>query len=825
MPALGKILDLKARMQQSIIGQEEVIDRLIIGLLADGNLLVEGLPGLAKTRAINMDNRMPRNLDNNANGRGPGSIAGSLAALCLIVIVAMSIFAASAGRAQTGQSSDEPRTESPIHVPAEVCAECHKEQHDAWQSSHHAWALKPAAGDTVLGDFENSTLEHDGGRLRFFRRGERFLVETDDRGGARAEHEIKYTVGVEPLQQYLVELDKGRLQALDTAWDTERQQWFHLYPGQRLNPGDGLHWSGPYKNWNARCAECHQTNFVKGYSPSAGSYQSRWDELTVSCASCHGPGEAHVKWASDAGQEASRDDQGYQDIGLSLDPGQGGAQREIAVCAPCHSRRSPLGPDSPPAGAEFADHYQLALLREGLYHADGQIDDEVYVYGSFLQSRMYASGVTCSNCHDAHSGELVADDTNGVCAQCHSPNGNPDFPTLRKAVYDEPAHHHHDAASDGAKCVSCHMPSKTYMQVDPRRDHSFRVPRPDLSAKIGTPNACTACHDERKAAWAMAQVRAWFPDGRTGTPHYGEILQEGRTRSGSQTAEKLIALALDRGKPAIVRASALDLFRRSITAPLLPRVIPLLDDEDDLVRAASVRLFQNAPTDARKDVAIRLLSDPRKTVRLDAAKLLIGVPLGSLPASGQAAARDAMAAYQRSLFARADFPETQMQIAGLAMALRDFRVAEQALATATRMDPQMADAWLLRARIQNALRRPDRARAILEEAARMVPDNPVVLLELGVLYSGRPLGERLASEAVRNPRGDFFPSHAAPPTGRQVPISGRLITWSAGHACAGSSATSVRKRPGPSKTCPFTFSLKVYCPAVGKTTLSNGMIS
>lgn len=47
-----QILDLKARMQRSIIGQEEVIDRLIIGLLADGNVLVEGLPGLAKTRAI-----------------------------------------------------------------------------------------------------------------------------------------------------------------------------------------------------------------------------------------------------------------------------------------------------------------------------------------------------------------------------------------------------------------------------------------------------------------------------------------------------------------------------------------------------------------------------------------------------------------------------------------------------------------------------------------------------------------------------------------------------------------------------------------------------
>ncbi|WP_424984783.1 AAA family ATPase [Microbulbifer sp. S227A] len=60
MTALDHIQDLKRRMRQSIIGQTDVIDRLIIGLLANGNLLVEGLPGLAKTRAIKA---MAKNLD------------------------------------------------------------------------------------------------------------------------------------------------------------------------------------------------------------------------------------------------------------------------------------------------------------------------------------------------------------------------------------------------------------------------------------------------------------------------------------------------------------------------------------------------------------------------------------------------------------------------------------------------------------------------------------------------------------------------------------------------------------------------------------------
>ncbi len=52
MSARDLIETLQTRMSESIIGQETVVERLIIGLLANGNLLVEGLPGLAKTRAI-----------------------------------------------------------------------------------------------------------------------------------------------------------------------------------------------------------------------------------------------------------------------------------------------------------------------------------------------------------------------------------------------------------------------------------------------------------------------------------------------------------------------------------------------------------------------------------------------------------------------------------------------------------------------------------------------------------------------------------------------------------------------------------------------------
>jgi tetratricopeptide (TPR) repeat protein len=347
---------------------------------------------------------------------------------------------------------------------------------------------------------------------------------------------------------------------------------------------------------------------------------------------------------------------------------------------------------------------------------------------------MYGQGVRCSNCHEPHSGTLVAEG-NAVCTQCHSPAGNAKFQTLKKTTYDSPSHHHHEAGSEGAKCVSCHMPAKTYMRVDPRRDHSFRVPRPDLSAKLGTPNTCADCHQDKTAAWATVKLKEWFPSGRSGSPHYGDILFAGRDRSGLETAEKLIKLALNTQKPAIVRASALDLLRRSITPKLLESSSPLLQDKSDLVRSAALRLFQNASTSLKVKTAIGLLSDPTKSVRLDAAQLLIGVPLDGLSKTERTAARNANTAYQRSLFSRADFPETQMQIAGLAMVLRDFRTAQKALQTAVKMDPQLAYAWLTLARIQVALRQPVRARKTLEQAAGKMPENATVQFQLGTLYS------------------------------------------------------------------------------------------
>ncbi len=293
-----------------------------------------------------------------------------------LLIVAMGV----AAIRQLGEPMDQ---RMPAYSGSMTCVSCHENAALAWKGSHHDWAWRTPTSESVLGDFSDSSFTHAGIASRFTARDDHFFVETEGPDGDQSEFEIKGTVGVSPLQQYLVETEPGRLQNLDTVWDTERNRWFHLYPDQTLAADDGLHWSGPYKSWNARCAECHATAFQKNYEPLSSSYTSTQAEKGVTCEACHGPGEAHLSWANDRASFAEAGWYGINGIGLSVTFDPRNTEKEIQLCAGCHSRREPIGADSPAPGTPFANSYRLALLRNGLYHPDGQIQDEVYVYGSF----------------------------------------------------------------------------------------------------------------------------------------------------------------------------------------------------------------------------------------------------------------------------------------------------------------------------------------------------------------------------------------------------------------------------------------------------------
>ena len=608
----------------------------------------------------------------------------------------------------------------PAYVGSETCAECHQDQVEDWRNSHHGLAWTLPNPDTVVGDFDGTRFDGNGMTARFRLEDGEYFSDVTESDGSQAEYKIHSVVGIEPLQQYLVETDDGRLQSFDVVWDAESGGWYHLYPDQILPPSDGLHWTGPYKNWNGRCAECHATGFQKNYDPLTRRFNSTQAEIGVGCEACHGPGEAHIAWAEGKAMPESEAD--LDTLGFVMRFGAGDVEADIQQCAGCHARREPLGDGNPLPGTPFHDAYRLSLLTQPLYHADGQIRDEVYVYGSFLQSKMYEAGVSCMNCHDAHTAELKAEG-NGVCTQCHSPAGNPDFPTLKAGLYDDPAHHFHPMGSEGAECKSCHMPESVYMGIDWRADHSFRIPRPDLSRFTGAPDACTGCHEDQTAEWAAEQIAGWYPDSDNRQFHYGLTLARGE-ENPANARESLLALIEDDAYPAIVRATAMNLLEPVTDPEVAERMEPFLTDAHPLLRAGAATLQRGAAPQDRVPRIINLLSDPMKSVRLAAVRQMLDAPIARLPDRYDRAFKAALAEWQDALITKADFPETQMAIAGTALVQRNFEAAAAAFREAVALDPQLVQAWVMVVRIAAALEGVEAARAVVGEALAANPGDP-----------------------------------------------------------------------------------------------------
>ncbi|MBD9513675.1 tetratricopeptide repeat protein [Pseudomonas sp. PDM22] len=549
------------------------------------------------------------------------------------------------------------------YADAASCMGCHQEQSQQWQTSDHAWAMRDATAGNVLGNFADQTFEEAGVSARFYEKDGRYFVHTEGRDGKPGDFPIQYTFGHYPLQQYLVAFPNGHLQALTIAWDSRPkeaggQHWFSLYPGQRFAPDDALHWTGRFQNWNAMCADCHSTRLMKHYEDKTDAFATTWQEKTVGCQGCHGPGQAHVDWAKQ-NRSATKAYASAKEIGLPFDLKALSSQELVGQCAFCHSRRQTLGVGQQPGHPQL-DTSLPATLRAGLYHADGQIDGEVYEFGSFSQSKMYAAGVACTDCHNPHTGQ-VRIEGNGLCTQCH--NANPPvtrFAKLQAKNYDSPEHHHHPAGSPGAQCVNCHMASKTYMVVDPRRDHDFRLPRPDLAEQTGSPDACTACHSDQKPAWAAKAIEGWF-----GSPkrpkHYGEAFHGVRQRDPGSVS-LLGAVIADIGSPPIVRATAAQQLVE-LGQPGLATLRWALNDDSALVRAYAIPGFARMPPDPRARLLLAQLDDTSLAVRDEAVKVLADVPLESIPLERREAFSQQLADYEKRLRSNADLPGGRLNLA------------------------------------------------------------------------------------------------------------------------------------------------------------------
>ncbi len=675
------------------------------------------------------------------------------------------------------------------YVGAASCRACHEAEFNDWLQSDHHRAMEPANPETVLGDFNDTTFEHFGRTWRFFRKGDEYWVNAEDGEGVRRDFKIDYTFGFEPLQQYLIPFPGGRYQALQVCWDSRPaeeggQRWYHLYPDEEVPPGDLLHWTGIHFNWNFMCADCHSTDLHKNYDPEADDYHTTWSEMNVSCEACHGPASKHLEWAaaelvkSEGGTSAAPETGELSnylqskglvvtlkepvEAGWAVDPESGQPRRtaplnstvQVDTCARCHSHRQLMEPAFRP-GLPFLDTHVPSVLTDQLYHHDGQVDEEVYVYGSFVQSKMYHAGVRCTDCHHPHTMKPLAAG-NALCVRCHVPE-----------KYDTPAHHFHPVDSTGASCVECHMPHKTYMVVDDRRDHSLRVPRPDLTKKLGTPNACNQCHTDQTVDWATDAFHQWWGKGPRNA-HYGEILASAR-RGLPGSADKLLALANDLDRPGIVRATALnDLAQQSIDHGQIQVATGRLQDPDPLVRAEAVALMERLSPAERVAPVAPLLHDPSTAVRAEAARVLAAAAR-LLDETQKTAFDRAAAEFETKQRAIADRAAGHLRLALYYADLGRLTDAEAAYRKATTIEPDAVPVWVnlgellyqqqrhaeaetaFRGAVENAsmeenrgvahdalarflirLKRYDEGVAELKEAARLLPENAQIQYFLGV---------------------------------------------------------------------------------------------
>jgi predicted CXXCH cytochrome family protein len=596
--------------------------------------------------------------------------------------------------------------------------------------------------DSVLGDFNDASLDYYGVHSRFFRKNGKFLVETDGPDGELTTFEVKYTFGLDPLQQYLVEFPDGRLQALSLAWDSRPkekggQRWFHLYPNEEIRHDDILHWSKLNQNWNFMCAECHSTGVRKNYDAATDRFATTWAEISVGCETCHGQGSNHVAsakgrqswWPFKESDPANGllvrfDERTNATWGQNPHSGQpqrssfpAALRKEVETCGLCHARRGQVSEDWVP-GRSLSDTHIVAMLSRGLYQADGQMLDEVYNYGSFKQSRMYAAGVTCSDCHDPHSARLRLSGDQ-VCLQCHA------------EAYAEKAHHHHAGVNPAVGCVSCHMPERSYMVVDRRHDHSFRVPRPDLAAKLGITNACNDCHTDKPAAWAAAAVESWYGPNRKGLQSHAEAFHAAWTGQ-PDAANLLAAVAADPTAPSFVRASALTELAPRVSASNIGLAQKGLSDADPMVRLGALDMLDAVPPDQLWPLVSPLLSDPVHGVRIRVAFLLAGAPQEGLSVSDRKRLEQAKKEFIAAQRLNADRPESRAMLGSFYARSGHMAEAEAEYKMALRLSPHYTPASANLADIYRQLGREADAESVLRRAIEMSPEDAGLHHALGL---------------------------------------------------------------------------------------------
>ncbi|MEE4258423.1 MAG: tetratricopeptide repeat protein [Bacteroidales bacterium] len=656
-------------------------------------------------------------------------IAGFIATVVLVLSIPLYVLK------NITTERNEVETVAATFTGSKSCIECHKLAYDLWLQSDHYFAMDTASSVSVLGDFNDAELVLNGQVHKFYKRDDKFLVFTDGPEGTMEEFEVQYTFGAWPLQQYLVPLGNGKLQTLALTWDTITKKWYHMadavYPDEAVDHNNWLHWTKQAQNWNGMCADCHSTNLKKGFDPESKSYNTTWSEINVGCEACHGPSSEHLKWANLPVLARPMN----TNYGLVVQTSNIQNTRYVELCARCHTRRAVFG-DYNFEWHDLLDQMLPELPREPLYFADGQILEEDYVFGSFTQSKMYMNDVMCNDCHNVHSGKLILDG-NALCLQCH-----------RADEYDTYNHHFHKQVGekgspvisafgdtylvgDGASCINCHMPGRYYMGVDYRRDHSFRIPRPDLSDELGTPNACTYCHSNQSNQWAANKMTEWY--GNSTRQHFGSYLA-GVLYDQENVDEKLETIINDELFPPITRAVAISEFGERYPIESKRILVEKMHDLESMVRYAVIRNF---PITEEEDVKllVPLLNDPVRAVRFEAAVALSQIQNDQMTENDRKLLQKILDEYEKSLMYSADFTASRLNLGNLYSNRGEQDKAISQFEEAIRIDDRFYPAKVNLAMIYNQKGENDKAEKLFKEVIRSEPEQYMIQYSLGLLLA------------------------------------------------------------------------------------------
>lgn len=595
----------------------------------------------------------------------------------------------------------------------ESCVGCHKNEVKDWSVSNHAKAMMEATEENVLANFDNAELKRNGQTHKMFKRGNAFFVLTDGPNGTLEEFEVKYTFGYHPIQQFLVEFEGGRLQVLSLTWDVLKKEWYYMsdevYKNLSIDHENWLHWTNQAYNWNGMCAECHTTNLKKNYHADTDSYKTTWSQLSVSCEACHGPAEYHLKWASTK-------DNDIANFGFVKKFKNSDNHSQIETCVRCHSRRSIFG-DYDYAWTETHEHMSIGSVSSPNYHTDGQIKEEDFEIGSFMQSKMHANGVKCTDCHNVHSGKVKFQD-NRLCTQCHVP-----------ADYDSKKHHFHDKDKEGSSCVDCHMPGQYFMGRHFRRDHSLRIPRPDISKVTNSPNACNACHTDKTVDWAIENTTKWY--GAKKQDHHGFTFYKANLQDPTAVDELKIIIN-DENKPIIVRQTAMDVLRTNYSEQSQEILNPFLTHKNSALRFQSVfnSRFDNSNT---KEI-LALLKDPVKGIRNTAA-IKIAENKSLLTADYQKAFEKEIKEYVAILMYNSDFPDSKLNLGNYYYSQNNYPQAINYYQKTITQDKEYIQAYFNLAYLYNQNNEKNQAISILESYIQKNPKDKQALYDIGLLIA------------------------------------------------------------------------------------------